>query len=151
MTAYHGDLCSPTNETPEAFEDKNFFNFDMACVGLGFHHFDDPELAAKRLVSRLKPGGVLMIIDFLPHGPPSDHDHHHGHSHGHSRVEGKEDQEYEKAAKTVTHHGFSEDMIKEIFVKAGAGKDFGVAQMGEVTMGLRHGKRVLFMARGTKA
>ncbi|CAN8100062.1 unnamed protein product [Discula destructiva] len=146
MVAYCGDLCMPEQEDPEAFRDTKFFNFDMACVGLGFHHFDDPELAARRLVARLKPGGVLMIVDFLPHGLDSDHGHDHGHG-----DDKQEDGVYKKAMETVTHHGFSEQQIKDIFTNAGAGKDFGIEKMGTVMMGLRHGKRDLFMARGTKA
>lgn len=150
MVAYHGNLCVPDDDEPEAFKDPVFFNFDLACVGLGFHHFDNPELAAKRLVSRLMPGGVLMIIDFLPHGPHLGHDgHDHGHDHSHGPSHDAD--EHEKAIKTVTHHGFTEERIKEIFVNAGAGKDFAIDRMGEVTMGMRHGKRDLFMARGSKA
>lgn len=154
MIAYHGDLCIPTEESPAAFNDPAFFDFDMACVGLGFHHFDDPSLAAKRLVSRLNYGGVLMILDFLPHGVHADrgghHQHEHGDDHGHS--DRNEDEEgHKKAQKTVTHHGFSEERIREIFVEAGAGKDFAIEKLGSVTMGMRHGKRDLFMARGTKA
>lgn len=52
---------------------------------------------------------------------------------------------------TVTHHGFSEESIRKIFDDAGAGKDFAIDDMGEVTMGAHMGKRTLFMARGTKA
>ncbi|KUI72695.1 hypothetical protein VM1G_08107 [Cytospora mali] len=176
MAAFHGNLCVPGDESPGAFRDPKFFDFDLAVVGLGFHHFDDPELAAKRLVARLRPGGVLMIIDFLPHGPhgsdsseshghehhnhhhhhhhhPHDHSHHghhHHEEHGQIEVEGG-DASIGKALKTVTHHGFSEEHIKEIFVDAGAGKDFAIDNMGQVVFGPRHGKRTLFMARGTKA
>ncbi|ROW10577.1 hypothetical protein VMCG_01731 [Cytospora schulzeri] len=162
MAAFHGNLCVPGDEDPAAFRDPKFFDFDLAVVGLGFHHFDDPELAAKRLVARLRPGGVLMIIDFLPHGPHGSdhgHDHHHDHSHhghhhrdehGQMEVVGG-DASVDKALKTVTHHGFSEEHIKEIFLNAGAGKDFGLDNMGQVVFGPRHGKRTLFMARGTKA
>lgn len=149
MIGYQGDLCVPTEEDPAAFRDPKFFDFEMACVGMGFHHFDDPSLAAKRLVSRLKPGGVLMILDFLPHGVHPDAD---GHQHGHSdRHKDKEDEDQEKALKTVTHHGFSEERIRDIFAAAGAGQDFAIEKLGSVTMGMRHGKRDLFMARGTKA
>ncbi|USW59623.1 Putative S-adenosyl-L-methionine-dependent methyltransferase [Septoria linicola] len=42
-------------------------DFDIAVVGLGFHHFDYPSDAAKRLATRLKPGGVLLLIDFMQH------------------------------------------------------------------------------------
>lgn len=157
MVGYQGDLCVPADENPETFRELKFFDFDMACVGLGFHHFDDPSLAAKRLVSRLKSGGVLMIIDFLPHGnrPDTDVHHHHGlgHGHKHEHAHGQRDnkEEHKTALKTVTHHGFSEERIREIFIEAGAGKDFAIDRMGEVTMGMRHGKRDLFLARGMKA
>lgn len=171
MAAFHGNLCIPGDEDPAAFRDPRFFGFDLAVVGLGFHHFDDPELAARRLVARLRPGGVLMIIDFLPHAPHGtgssgahghdhddhDHGHHHhaqhGHQHeGHGQIEEVGgDASVEKALGTVTHHGFSEEHIKEIFVNAGAGEDFALDDMGKVAFGPRHGKRTLFIARGTKA
>ncbi|KAF3759937.1 S-adenosyl-L-methionine-dependent methyltransferase [Cryphonectria parasitica EP155] len=140
MFAYNGNLCIPDDEDPEVFRDPEFWDFDMAIVGLGFHHFDDPLLAAKRLVSRLKPGGVLVIVDFLTHAPIAGHGHGHAHDHHHVL----------KALQTVTHHGFGEAQIREIFVDAGAGKDFAIDKMGEVTMGVKLGKRGLFMARGTK-
>lgn len=109
-----------------------------------------------------------MIIDFLPHdGPAHHHHHHHHHGHGASRSHAAaaanhdhdhdhgdaddDGQDVHKAANTVTHHGFSEESIKEIFVAAGVGKDFAIDNMGEVTMGAHMGKRTLFMARGTKA
>lgn len=167
MVAFHGNLCVPGDQDPDAFRDPKFFGFDLAVVGLGFHHFDDPELAAKRLVVRLRPGGVLMIIDFLPHEPGGpghsggshghDHQHHHHHhphhahedAHGMSEADGV-DAAVDKALKTVTHHGFSEEHIKEIFVNAGAGEGFAIDHMGQVVFGPRHGKRALFMARGTR-
>lgn len=157
MVAFHGNLCVPGQEDPEAFRHGKFFGFDLAVVGLGFHHFDDPDLAAKRLAARLRPGGVLMIIDFLPHAPhgseSSDggHDHHHHHHHGDGH--GAADMEVaadEKAIRTVTHHGFSEERIREIFVGAGVGKDFLLEDLGQVKFGEKLGKRTLFMARGTK-
>ncbi|ROV94867.1 hypothetical protein VSDG_07088 [Cytospora chrysosperma] len=162
MVAFHGNLCVPGDEDPAAFRDAKFFDFDLAVVGLGFHHFDDPALAARRLVARLRPGGVLMIIDFLPHGPAHGsghgHDRHAGHDehghhhegHGHMGEEAGGDAAADKAMKTVTHHGFSEEQIKEIFLSAGAGQDFALDDMGQVVFGPRHGKRTLFMARGTK-
>ena len=68
MRAYQGNLCVPDDPNPAAFSGPEFFNFDIVAVGLGFHHFDDPALAARRLAERLKDGGVLTILDFLPHG-----------------------------------------------------------------------------------
>jgi SAM-dependent methyltransferase len=106
----------------------------VAAVGLGFHHFDDPELAASRLVERLRPGGVLLVIDFLPH-EAIDAAHH-------------------PAAATVVHqHGFTEERIREIFEKAGAGEDFALRDVG-VAFNKLHGgeemRRKVFFARGTK-
>lgn len=148
MLAYHGNLCVPGDEDPEAFRDAKFYGFDVACVGLGFHHFDDPALAAKRLATRLRPGGVLVIIDFLVfdlpdegHGEGGAHPDHH--QHGEDQVK--------RAVQTVTHHGFTEEIIKEIYTAAGVGGGFVVERMGQVTMGPRHGNRELFLARGTKA
>lgn len=68
MYAYQGNLLDPNDPDPREFASFDFQLFDIAVVGLGFHHFDDPALAAKRLVERLRPGGVLLILDFLPHG-----------------------------------------------------------------------------------
>lgn len=70
MHAHQGNLCVPDDPSPAAFAGPEFFNFDVAAVGLGFHHFDHPALAARRLAERLKTGGVLVILDFLPHDKP---------------------------------------------------------------------------------
>ena len=103
MQAYQGNLCTPSEPNPPAFAGPEFHGFDIAAVGLGFHHFDDPEAAAERLVRRLRVGGRLLIVDFLPHQLPAV---------GHD------------AAHTVTHHGFSEERIRALFEGAGAGGDF---------------------------
>lgn len=79
MHAVVGNLIDPKSPPPAHLSGPEYRNFDIAVVGLGFHHFEDPALAAKRLAERLKPGGVLMILDFLPH------EHFGGHSHGHGK------------------------------------------------------------------
>lgn len=95
MSATVGNLLDPADPSPADFKGEEWFNFDLAVVGLGFHHFEDPTLAAERLAERLKPGGVLMIIDFMPHahhgeievdgdgGSGSGEGSSHGHGHGH--------------------------------------------------------------------
>ncbi|KAJ4018004.1 hypothetical protein NW766_004078 [Fusarium irregulare] len=95
--AYQGNLADPTDTSPAPFEDAKFFDFDVAGVGLGFHHFDKPDLASKRLAERLKPGGVLFVIDFVAH---------------------KIDPE-DAAKRGIAHHGFSEEQIKNMFDDAG--------------------------------
>lgn len=137
MEAFVGNIIDSKDANPSSLQTERFFNFDIAVVGLGFHHFDDPALAAKRLTERLKKGGVLMIVDFLPHA------HHETHSHA--------------AAHTVTHMGFSEEQVRKMFEDAGAGGgfDYTVVGKGIVFHGQKGGgedmKRSVFMARGTKA
>ncbi|KAK4143554.1 methyltransferase [Dichotomopilus funicola] len=134
MHAYQGNLCVPEDPNPALLASPEFTNFDIAAVGLGFHHFDDPKLAARRLAERLKVGGVLMILDFLPH-EKADASH--------------------PAASTITHHGFTEDHIRQIYEEAGMGKDFALQEMAVVFHFSRETetevKRRLFLARGTKA
>lgn len=137
MQAHLGNLVTPDQPAESPLSAPSFFNFDLAGVGLGFHHFDDPELSARRLADRLAPGGVLFILDFLPHG---EHEagllrSHHG----------------------VAHHGFSEERIRAMFEAAGAGGDFGFRVLEkEMVSQNAHGEghhlvRKMFIARGTKA
>jgi SAM-dependent methyltransferase len=105
MAASVGNLLDPVDPSPAEFAGSEWFNFDLAVVGLGFHHFEDPTLAAARLAERLRPGGVLMIIDFMPHahhgeieieggsgpGEGSSQRHGHGHGHGHCHDHGHDD------------------------------------------------------------
>ncbi|KAI1351242.1 S-adenosyl-L-methionine-dependent methyltransferase [Xylaria sp. FL0043] len=127
MHAVLGDLAA--ENVDETLSTPELFNFDIAVVGGGFHHFGDPELAAKRLVERLKPGGVLLIWDFLPHGPP--HRHQHGHHHGHHEAgHAGEKKDGHDVYHSVMHHGFSEERMREIFTAAGAGTDFKLEHIG---------------------
>jgi SAM-dependent methyltransferase len=106
--AYQGNLADPVDASPAAFADAKFFDFDVAGVGLGFHHFDKPGLASKRLAERLKTGGVLFIIDFVAHKIDPEDAAHRG----------------------ITHHGFVEDEIKQMFENAGL-TDFGYQELPE--------------------
>ncbi|EFQ29476.1 methyltransferase domain-containing protein [Colletotrichum graminicola] len=124
MHAYQGDLTDPSDPDPAAFSasfDPNgrFRDFDVAGVGLGFHHFSDPELSARRIVERLRHGGVFFILDFLPHWAVDA---------------------ALPAASTVMHHGFSEERMRAVFEQAGAGKDFALEELGSgiVLGGHRH-------------
>jgi 2-polyprenyl-3-methyl-5-hydroxy-6-metoxy-1,4-benzoquinol methylase len=48
--AFVGNLLEDSI-TPSLMEPK-FFDFDLVAVGLGFHHFEHPEFAAKQLCKR---------------------------------------------------------------------------------------------------
>ncbi|KAI1423899.1 S-adenosyl-L-methionine-dependent methyltransferase [Xylaria sp. FL1777] len=127
MHAVLGDLVS--EKANDALSSPELFNFDIAVVGGGFHHFGDPELAAKRLVERLKPSGILLIWDFLPHAPFHRHQHH-----SHDEGQAKEEKDGKKSGHevfhSVMHHGFSEPRMREIFTAAGAGTDFRLEHIG---------------------
>jgi SAM-dependent methyltransferase len=130
--AHVGNLLDPEDASPSALADASFSGFDLAGVGAGFHHFDDPVLAAKRLAGRLNPGGVLFILDFKPHAP-----HKEAHANG------------------VTHHGFSEEQVRKLFEDAGCGVDFrfkttSPVVFSDASKGTEMTREV-FLARGTKA
>lgn len=178
MYAYQGNLADPEDPGPAAFAGPEFFGFDVAAVGLGFHHFDNPGYAAKQLAARLRPGGVLFVLEFLPHAPVGQdggghdhvHDHGHDHSHGnggghdhgdahdhghsHSHSHAAVDNQALESQPTVTHHGFSEEQIRTIFEEAGVGKDFALAEIGGgVVFAAKGGpgmRRRVFIARGVK-
>ncbi|KAL5604400.1 uncharacterized protein BROUX77_004586 [Berkeleyomyces rouxiae] len=136
MFAIHGDLLDPAVPSPAHLSDPEFFNFDIAAVGLGAHHFADPALAVKRLVERLKPGGVLMILDFIEHAPVAIDT---------------------VGVSSVMHHGFSKEQVKTFFEEGGAGQGFDMAILGRGMIFHGHGageasaERTVFIARGQKA
>lgn len=47
-------------------KDEEFNGFDAVIVGLGFHHFEDWKGSLRKLAQRVKPGGVVGIIDMAP-------------------------------------------------------------------------------------
>ena len=116
-----GNLLEAT--APTHLDSAEYFNFDLAMVGVGFHHFSDVQLATDRLTERLKPGGVLMIVDFLPF-------------------------EKNKDIHMISHHGFSIERVKELFGNAGL-TEIDVVLDPEVWM-MKDSQRSAFMAKGRK-
>jgi SAM-dependent methyltransferase len=108
--AVHGNLFDKASPNPAEFDSPEWQNFDIAAVGFGFHHFEDVTHSARMLKERLRPGGVLVINDFLEggdvqadedgkpiegsegnhavHKHGGKHDHAHGHAHGHDHSHG---------------------------------------------------------------
>lgn len=74
MVAVNVDLVGTggdSNETDVAAESQlpageTLRDFDLICVGLALHHFEDPDAALRRLVARMRSGGTLLIIDWAP-------------------------------------------------------------------------------------
>ncbi|KAK5175240.1 uncharacterized protein LTR77_000377 [Saxophila tyrrhenica] len=133
VNAVVGDLLA--DEVPSHLNTPEYRDFDIAVIGLGFHHFEDPKRAIDRLVERLKPAtGVLLIIDFLPF----------------NKDEGGPQA---AAAHTIKHGGFARQNMEMLF-QAAKLENFSFSVMEEpVEMVSKDGstnKRTVFFARGRK-
>lgn len=135
MTSDHcnaivGDLFAET--VADHLTTPDLYQFDLAIIGLGFHHFENPTLAVKRLTERLKPGeGVLVIVDFLPFS---------------------KDDQMGGAHHTIKTHGFSKSDMEKIFKDAGL-EDFNFDVLSEpAVMEFDSGtkKRDIFIAKGKR-
>jgi SAM-dependent methyltransferase len=142
-----GDLLGAT--VPLELSGADFHDFDIAAIGLGFHHFEDPPLAVKRMAERLKAEtGVLIIVDFLPFEHNS---HTHGRGHGHGNAQ--EDKSVPaRMRQTIKHHGFTSQGIERLFAAAGL-EDFAFDVLKEpAVFEFEEGRkeRQIFIAKGRK-
>ncbi|OAL37800.1 hypothetical protein AYO20_02977 [Fonsecaea nubica] len=128
-----GNLLDPKDPCPSHLASPEFFDFDLVAVGLGYHHFQDIQLATKRLVERLRPGGVFLILDFVTHA-----------------MEESSDATKQSVMHTVAHAGFSEEELRSYFEAAGLA-DFGIVRMDGEVLIRGEVKRRPFLARGRKA
>ena len=124
-----GDLFAET--IADHLTAPDLYQFDIAVIGLGFHHFENPSLAIKRLTERLKPGeGVLVIVDFLPFSK----------------------NDMGGASHTIKTHGFNKSDMEKMFKDAGL-VDFGFDVLSEpAVMEFDSGtkKRDVFVAKGER-
>jgi len=157
-----GNLLS--KELSHSIEEPEFANFDVAAVGLGFHHFEDTQLTLERLVERLKSGtGVFLILDWLPSAEDEKyqgqaHHHHHHDHHGQqgSQATAKNPEEtrddFAHMRHTIAHDGFNEEMMRKLYENAGL-TDFAFEVLEEPIRMVIKGnlvQRSLFLARGRK-
>jgi SAM-dependent methyltransferase len=135
MSARAGNILG--DSFSEDFKGPEYHDFDVAFVGLALHHFSDPLLSMKRLVDRLRVGGVLWIID-VPDQPHAHHEH----------------EKLSPETKAAIHtHGFTVDQVKDLFAQAGAGADVRVDVIDkpfEIKTPNHTFKRTVFFARGQK-
>lgn len=136
MVGYKADLLADSE--PEEFSGPEYHDFDVIAVSMALHHFEQPDVALRRLASRLKKGGSFMIIDLVPsagsdhghghgHGHSHSHGHSHGHGHGHNHGQHHDNsaQEFPRdGAHTVKTHGFSAEEMKKLFADAGLDSRF---------------------------
>jgi len=96
-------------------------NFDVAVISMALHHVDNPGKMLKRLLERLKPGGVLMVIDRAARkegGQEGAHNHGHHHHHHHQH---EVDLNAHPTGKTIhpEHQAFAPEFLQKIFDSAG--------------------------------
>jgi SAM-dependent methyltransferase len=149
-----GDICGEEAPVSDSeLSTAEFRDFDIAVIGLGFHHFEDTTRALRRLTERVRPEtGVVVIVDFLPAG--GNHQHHHGHHHHghHDAHEHKPGHEFPEMQHTIKHDGFKKDQLRGMFTEAGLGDfDFAVVEEPSV-MELASGTvtKTLFVAKGRR-
>lgn len=149
---------------------EGFWGFDVVAVGVGMHHFDDAALAVRRLVERLRVGGVLVVVDFVEEeqvgksegeGEGIGHGHGHGHGshedkrHAHStHNHGNHEHDFgAEAERTIRRNGFKEHELREMMQSAGLG-GFGWMEMEErLEIWVNEDKPVTrkgFLARGMR-
>ena len=154
MYAVRGDLMDASGGP---LEGQGFFNFDLIIMSMALHHIDDPRRMVAELVGRLKPGGRVVIIDWLPsdekvthnHGgssreEPSSHAAGSGAAHHHEHTP-------HPGAHTVSVDGFSNEQMQSMFKEAGcSSSDFVLAESPSQVPPDPKGQKHLFFAKGTK-
>ena len=154
--ATQGDLTAASNGPPNSvIGSEEYFNFDLAVMNMALHHVDRPDLTIRKLVDRLKDGGVLVIVDLTLKGDPFSRVHKHGESHGngshHGHVTGSH-QDDSAVSETITFQGFDREQMEKYFIAVGC-IDIDYVEFEKTTRvgdGDRAMTKQLFMARGRK-
>jgi SAM-dependent methyltransferase len=111
MIAVRGNLVTATLEsTTPPLSEEELNGFDLVAICMTLHHIEDIELATKRLAERLRPGGVLLVIDWAKPDEFSKGTGLEAVDHGHP------------SAHTIAHHSFSKEQMSDLFEKAGCGE-----------------------------
>lgn len=104
MRAVRLDLLTNDGDA-DVLQTADFSGFDLVVLSMALHHVSDHQLLITRLVERLRPGGVVAVIDW----PPSKY--------GNAFRHGKDD----GPGKTVHvhHQEFSDAYMAGLFGTAG--------------------------------
>ncbi|KAI5795700.1 S-adenosyl-L-methionine-dependent methyltransferase [Geopyxis carbonaria] len=131
FTTVHGDLmAAPAADAIPSLTGL----FDMAVICMALHHISDAPRSLARLAAQLRPGGVLLVIDWV------------------TEEEDRLDQMDGPAAHTIAHHSFSKKQMAEAFETAGCAEGFAFMELPEKSEVPRAkgGVMQMFFARGTK-
>lgn len=150
MMGVRGDLfAEPVEPTDPPLPEERLQNFDLVAICMALHHMEDIQLAVSKLASRLKPGGILLVIDWAQingataaqrefmedvrsgkvqtkgaqnQQQQNGEEHHHQHHHQHNQRDYVDPQQPWKphaASHTISHDSFTEEKIAELFHNAG--------------------------------
>lgn len=139
MTTVQGNLLTADpvdfSSTNPPMTEEQLSDFDLVAICMALHHVDDLDLAVKRLVERLRPGGVLLIIDWATKTDAG------------KGITGAA----HPASHTVSHNSFTREQILGLFAGAGCGEaDFVLAERLSDVPKAWSGKMQMFWARATK-
>lgn len=137
MRAIQGDLLNPAGTPSSELMSSDFFNFDVIVMCMALHHVDDYTAMIERLSERLRPGGALVIVDWVSiseSGCPTA-----------TRA-------VELSNNTITRMGFEEKDLKKAFKKAGLkGFSWKWAASRSIVPDEIGGEQQLFLARGHRS
>ena len=142
IRAVRGDLLAPIEGQ---FESEEFYNFDLAVMSMALHHVEDPKIMIAKLVERLRPGGLVVIIDWIPSGRASSE------SRGNHAVDKKHGHGEHASSHTIAFDGFSQEEMHSFFREAEcSNNDYVLAASPSEVPRDPTGKKQLFFAKGTK-
>lgn len=135
MHAVRGDLLAPADGL---LGSQDLHNFDLIIMSMALHHVDEPNKMIAKFVERLKPGGTVVIIDWIPKAPETD-------------TGTASDHRQHSAQHTISFDGFTKEQMQSMFSEAGCvSTDFVLAESTSKVPPDLSGERQLFFAKGTK-
>lgn len=105
MHAVQGDIIEPESTPSAELNTPAFFDFDLIVMCMALHHIENPDNMILQLSKRLRPGGILLIIDWI-----SD-------SESRGQEAGNSTMDFSKLS--VNRMGFDEEEVKNAYDKAG--------------------------------
>ncbi|KAF4340628.1 hypothetical protein FBEOM_5474 [Fusarium beomiforme] len=137
MRAIQGDLIDPELTPSTEINTPAFFDFDVVVMCMALHHIEDPDNMIMELSKRLRPGGILLIIDWVVN------------SAGSSAQAGNRTLGVPNGA--ISRMGFEESEVKSAYDKAGL-VDWSWKWTSTPSQVPREigGEQQLFFARGMK-
>ncbi|KAF4995186.1 hypothetical protein FGRMN_5324 [Fusarium graminum] len=137
MRAMQGDLIDPESTPSDELDTPAFFNFDLVAMCMALHHIEDHEDMILQLSKRLRPGGILLIVDWVSQAENSNLQSGIG--------------AMSISNRNSKRMGFEEEDIKTGYEKAGL-EDISWKWASAPSQVPREvgGKQQLFLARGMK-